>query len=111
MRSIDNYSLRYHIADDEISSSDENLRCLRCYLPRSTYRGYWCHLLSQHLLKTTTEEEATGTAAWDGTAERKPLLVSGCLVGLWLLPPYAAPYYAAPGYGYAPAPAAPTAWY
>jgi hypothetical protein len=87
MRYIDNYSLRYHMADDETSSSDENLRCLKCYLPRSTYRGCWCHLLSQHLLKTTTEEEATGTAAWDGTAERKPLLVSGCLVGLWLLPP------------------------
>ena len=26
-------------------------------------------------------------------------------------PYYAAPYYAAPGYGYAPAPAAPTTWY
>ena len=60
-----------------------------------------------------TEEDGMAEV---GTGEAEPLLVS--VLGLGLLggalataPYYAAPYYAAPGYGYAPAPAAPTTWY
>ena len=118
--SIDNCSLRYHVANDKVSPSHENLRCLNatCRDHCNSVVSVVCSPSIKYYHRGGGYGYGGGGGWHGGRWNGRGGAALGLGLGLGLLggalataPYYPAPYYAAPGYGYAPAPIAPTIWY